>query len=475
MERRDWHIIVSLGTHEITGGGISMETKRKDIKYQLEHGYKLQTLIHKVNKETLLKQHERQQKNKATGVDNVTKEQYDESKYENIENLIVRMKSFSYRPQPVRRTYIPKANGKLRPLGIPAYEDKLVQGAMADILNEIYENIFLECSYGFRPNRNCHQVVQYINQTIMTKKVNYILECDIKGFFDNVDHDILMEFLSKIIGDKNFLRYIKRFLKAGIMEDMKYYESDKGTPQGGLISPVLANVYLHYVLDEWFTKEIIPRLKGEAYLVRYADDFIIMLQYEEEAKKVYDVLVKRMNKYKLELAEDKTRILPFGRFKGTKENFDFLGFTFYNGKTTTGKYRPVIKTSKKKLKQKRQNVKKWLHERMHEPIIPTGITLAKKVRGHYTYYGINGNHKSLVQFYKYVKYTWFRVLRKRGQKHKIKYKDFLRIWKYLEIPEPKIYVNIWEEDYMKSRMREIRTCGSVRGDRLPLTMIEREV
>ena len=185
----------------------------------------------------------------------------------------------------------------------------------------------------------------------MTKKVNYILNADIRGFFDNIEHDILIMFLEHEIADKNFIRYIKRFLKAGVLEDYKYYESDKKTPQGGLISPILANVYLHYVLDNWFnvTKK---EFKGEMYLIRYADDFVIMFQYEEEARKFYKMLVERMRKFKLELVEDKTRILPFGRFKGTDEEFNFLGFTFTNAKTRTGKYRPNIKTNKKKLKQK---------------------------------------------------------------------------------------------------------------------------
>lgn len=197
-----------------------MANERKDIKYQIEHGYKLQTLMHKVNKETLKLQHDKQLSNKASGIDGITKEQYEEYLDNNLENLIKRMKSFSYKPQAVRRTYIPKANRSLRPLGIPSYEDKLVQGEMADILNEIYENIFLDCSYGFRPNRNCHDVIKYINQTIMTKKVNYIVEADIKGFFDNVNHEWLIKFLKETIQDKNFLRYIKRFLIAGYMEDM---------------------------------------------------------------------------------------------------------------------------------------------------------------------------------------------------------------------------------------------------------------
>ena len=420
-----------------------MANERKDIKYQIEHGYKLQTLMHKVNKEALKEQHRKQHKSKASGTDRVTKEEYDRNLEENIDNLLVKMKTFSYKPQPVRRIYIPKANGKLRPLGIPSYEDKLVQGAMADVLNEIYENIFLDSSYGFRTNRNCHDVIKYVNDTIMTKKVNYIVEADIKGFFDNVNHDWLIKFLKETIQDENFLRYIKRFLISGYMENMKYFESDKGTPQGGLISPILANVYLHYVLDLWIEKIVKPRCNGEIYYIRYADDFIVMFQYENEANKFLKALGKRFEKFNLELEATKTRILPFGRFKGTKDNFDFLGFTFYNGTTVTRKYRPVVKTSNKKLKQKRQNVKKWLYANMHNPIAVVGEKLRAKILGHYIYYGINGNYIELNMFYKYIKRTWFKTLRKRGQKRKIKYKDFERIWNWLDIPKPKIYVNIW--------------------------------
>ncbi len=420
-----------------------MANERKDIKYQIQQGYKLQTIMHKVNKETLKEQHKKQQRNKASGIDKITKEEYEQNLDDNIDNLLFRMKSFSYKPQPVRRTYIPKGNGKLRPLGIPSYEDKLVQGAMADVLNEIYENIFLNCSYGFRPNRNCHDVIRYINDTVMSKKVNYIVEADIKGFFDNVDHEWLMKFLKETIQDANFLRYIKRFLISGYMENMTNYESDKGTPQGGLISPVLANVYLHYVLDMWIEKIVKPRCIGEVYYVRYADDFILMFQHVKEAEAFLCALGNRMKKFNLELEQTKTKIIPFGRYYGTKESFDFLGFTFYNGTTKNGKYRPIIITSKKKMKQKRQNAKKWLYENMHNPIPIVGEKLKRKIIGHYIYYGINGNYRALEIFYNYIKDTWFRTLRKRGQKGKIKHKDFERIWKWLDIPSPKVYVNIW--------------------------------
>lgn len=421
----------------------TMENERKDIKYQIQHGYKLQTLMHKVNKETLKEQHDKQQNNKASGVDKVTKEQYNENLNSNLDNLLERMKKFSYKPQPARRTYIPKLNGKLRPLGIPAYEDKLVQGAMAEVLNEVYENIFLDCSYGFRPKRNCHQVVKFINQTIMIHKVNYIVDADIKGFFDNVNHNWLIKFLEHDIADKNFIRYIKRFLKSGIIEEMKYYETDKGTPQGGLISPILANVYLHYVLDLWFEKFIKPKCKGEVYLARYADDFLVMFQYENEARSFLNALYKRFKTFGLEVEPIKTRILPFGRYKGNKDNFDFLGFTFYNGKTRKGKYRVVVKTSKKKLKQKKENAKKWLHDNMHSSIKDTLERLKLKLIGHYRYYGVNGNYNDLLKFYKYVKYAYYRVLKKRGQKQPIPYDRYLFYWYFIGVPEPRICVNIW--------------------------------
>lgn len=229
-----------------------MEHELKGIRYQSEKYAKVTTLINRVNEESLKEAHQRQKTGKAAGIDGITKEEYGQKLDENISELIKRMKTFKYIPQAVRRTYIPKANGKMRPLGIPAYENRLVQSVMAEILSDVYEPRFLDCSWGFRPNREAHDVVRYINQTVMTRKENYILDADIKGFFDNLDQKWLMKFLEHDIADKNFLRYIGRFLKAGIMEEGTKLESDRGTPQGGQISPVLANVYLHYVLDQRF-------------------------------------------------------------------------------------------------------------------------------------------------------------------------------------------------------------------------------
>ena len=418
-----------------------MENERKDIRTLAKRYVKLQTLMNYINKETLMEQFRKESSNKASGIDKVTKDEYGLNLEVNIDNLLTRMKSFSYRPQPVRRTYIPKANGGKRPLGIPAFEDKLVQGCMSYVLNEIYETKFLDCSYGFRENRNCHMAIEEINNHIMRDKVNYILDCDIKGFFDNVDHKWMMEFLNHDIEDKNFLRYIVRFLKSGIIEDLKYFESDKGTPQGGLISPVLANVYLHYVLDLWFMY-IKKNYKGEMYLIRYADDFVVLFQYENEAQRFYKELVERLAKFGLEVATDKTRIIPFGRFKGGKDKFDFLGFEFHNDKTIGGKYRTNIITSRKKLKVKRATAKEWIKMHMHDPLANVCKSLNRKLIGHYNYYGINGNWKSLVKFYKYIKYTLYKWLNRRDQKGKMRYEHFLRVWKYY-IQEPKVKVDIW--------------------------------
>ena len=417
-----------------------MENEKAEIAGLAAKYGRVQSLMRYVNKETLAKSFSRQPKGKAVGVDGVTKEIYGENLNENLDDLLRRMKQFSYRPYPVRRAYIPKGNGKMRGLGIPSFEDKVVQGVFKEILEGIYEPKFLDFSYGFRPNRSCHDAIQRVNKHIMADKVNYIVDADIKGFFDNIDHDWMVKFLEHDIADRNFIRYIKRFLIGGVMEEGKKLNTELGTVQGGLISPVLANVYLHYVLDTWFVYVSKHEFSGEMYMVRYADDFVCLFQYEEEAQKFYRMLVERMKKFGLELAEDKSRIMPFGRYKGTKENFDFLGFTHYNGKSHWGKYCVLHRTSKKKLKQKRQSAKTWLREHMHESIPETVEKLNKKLVGHYRYYGIYGNWISLKKFYSYVKYELWRTKRRRDQSCWLTWEKFKKIMRIHPIIWPKVYL-----------------------------------
>lgn len=419
-----------------------METKRQDIRTLSKRYPKLETLMNRVDKESLIRQHRLQKRNKASGIDKVTKEEYEENLEENIDNLINKLKSFKYRPQPVRRVEIDKGNGKKRPLGIPVYEDRLVQGAMAEILKEVYEPRFMDCSYGFRPNRKAHDAIKVINDTIMHKKVNYILDCDIKGFFDNVNHEWLMKFLRNDIADPNYLRYIARMLKSGVMIEGRVEDNSVGTPQGGLISPILANVYLHYVLDLWFEKCIKKQLYGEAYLVRYADDFLIMFQYEKDARRVYEAIAKRMEKFGLELSKEKTRILPFGRKCVTRETFDFLGFTHFNGKTRNGYYTVGHKISRKKKKQFKTNLKKWVKENRNLQFDEFMKTLNKKITGTINYYSLNGMIQEIRNIWYHAKGVAFKWLNRRSQRKSFKWDTFDEIWQE-RIVHPHIHVNIW--------------------------------
>ena len=420
-----------------------MEIDYVEIRRQLVKYRNVQSLMQYINVKTLKAKHQELSGEKATGMDKVTKEEYESNLEENIENLVKKMKTFSYRPKAVRRVYIPKANGKQRPLGIPSYEDKLVQGVMADILTAIYEPIFLDCSYGFRPNKDCHMAIKEIDKIIMKGKVNYVVEADIKGFFDNVNHKWLVRFLEHTIKDKNFIRYIVRFLKAGIIEEQQYYESEKGTPQGGIISPILANVYLHYVLDLWFKLYVQVKSKGECYLVRYADDFVASFEYEEDAKWFYQELIERLAKFDLEIETSKTRIFPFGRNTTSNENFDFLGFTIYNAKTRNGQYRVGYRTSKKKSSTKKQNIKEFIKQNRN--VKPKALikALNRKLVGYYNYYGISFNLPWLREIYDYVMKELKKWLSRRSQRGNITWDKIHAIIKYSPLVKPKITYSLW--------------------------------
>lgn len=420
-----------------------MENEYLEIRRQMKKYHNVQGLMRYINEDTLKRKHNELCRDKATGIDKVTKDEYELELERNIQDVLVKMKRFSYKPKAVRRVYIPKLNGKKRPLGIPSYEDKIVQGVMADILNEIYEPEFLECSYGFRPGRNCHQAIERIDKCVMNGKVNYIVEADIKGFFDNVDHKKLVEILEKVIKDKNFIRYVVRFLKAGVMEEMKVTYSEKGTPQGGLISPILANVYLHYALDEWFEEYVKPRCQGKCYLIRYVDDFVCCFEDENEAKYFYPVLVKRLEQYGLEVEESKTRVFPFGRNSKSKESFDFLGFTIYNAKSKSGGYRVGYKTNKKKSKEKKKKIKEYIQKNiLKKPkAIIKGIN--RRLIGYDNYYGISFNYKWLKEIHDYAERELHKWLSRRSQNGKITWERMKAIIKYNPIVRPKITYKLW--------------------------------
>lgn len=453
MEERSLPVIAlereTLTTHR---GGYLMETKLTRIAElaKTNHNMVFTSLAHLLHEDNLKQCHRELPSGKATGIKGVTKEVYGNDLDENIQGLVERLKKKAYRPVPVKRTYINKpGTKKKRPLGIPDHEDKIVQRAIAKILNAIYENDFLDSSFGFRPNRGCHDALKILNVYIEKRKTNYVVDADIKGFFDNVDHEWMMKFLKHRINDPNLLRIIERFLKGGYLEEGKYVDIDKGTPQGGVISPILANVYLHYVLDLWFEKVIRKQCKGQAYMVRYADDFVCCFQYESDAEAFYTALNKRLQKFNLEVAEDKTKIITFGRFaerdgQGKPPTFDFLGFTHYCGKSQNGKFRVKRKSSKKKVNAKLKQQKEWLKAHRTMDIKHIMARLKRSLDGYYNYYGITDNTLAVENFLHRVKQLLFKWMNRRSQRKSFSWDKFNLFLRKYPLPKPKIKVNIYE-------------------------------
>ena len=390
----------------------------------------------------------RLKRGKAAGADGVTLEDYGEVAETALPELVERMKRMSYKPQPVRRVHIPKANGKMRPLGIPAVEDKVVQCGMSRILESVYEADFLECSYGFRKGRGCHQALRKVDEIIMRHPVNHVIEADIKGFFDNVSHEWMLKFIGHRIADKKFLQLVEKFLKAGYMEDGKRFATEGGTPQGGLISPVLANVYLHYALDLWMERKVRGESRGYVEMVRYADDFVICVQYKDEAERILSELRERLAKFGLELAEEKTRRIEFGRYakqnaeaKGRKpEAFDFLGFTHYIGKTRGGAFKVGRKTSRKKLNAKLKEMAQWIKGARNLLMLKElWKTLKAKLAGHFRYFGVSGNYRAIRRYYNRVLAIVLKWLNRRSQKKSFSWKTYGAYLKRYPLPTPKIH------------------------------------
>ena len=364
-------------------------------------------------------------KDDSAGVDGVTYEEYEKDAARNIRELHRRLKDGKYRAQPLRRVYIPKENGKQRPISIPALEDKLVQKVMVEILNAIYEQDFLDCSYGFRPGRGAHQALDEVGRVICTRPTGWILELDITSYFDTIVREQLIEMIEKRISDDSVLRLIRKWIQAGVIEEGRLLMSETGTGQGQPISPLLANAYLHYVLDEWFEEVVKPRLKGEAHEIRFADDAILCFEHKEDAEKVKEVLTKRFSRFGLTLHPEKTRLVEFGRYaagnakkQGKKpQTFDFLGFTYMCARSRKGKFTVHVKTIGKRLRRGLKVITEWCQKHRHEPVDAQQKTLNAKLRGHYQYYGRPTNYRSLQRFYRGVRRIWKRglSLRTRGR------------------------------------------------------------
>jgi RNA-directed DNA polymerase len=396
--------------------------------------------------------------NAAAGVDGETWQTYGKGLESNLQDLSDRLARGAYRAKPVRRVYIPKADGRQRPIGIPVLEDKIVQRAAVKVLNAVYETDFLGFSYGYRPGRSAHRALDALAVGIQTKKVSWLLDADIRGFFDTLDHEWLVKFVEHRIADDRVVRHIQKWLNAGVMEECKYVEQEQGTPQGGSISPLLANLYLHHVLDLWADQWRKTQAHGDVIIVRYADDFVVGFQHETDARRFLEELRERFRKFNLELHADKTRVIEFGRFaserrerrgEGKPETFNFLGFTHICDKTRKGRFIVLRQTIAKRMQAKLVALKEALRRRMHHPVAEVGRWLAQMLSGHYRYFGVPRNYPALDRFRDRVRRLWHRTLNRCSQKSRVGETAMSRIaacW----LPNPRIC-----QPYPDARLRVI--------------------
>ncbi len=412
---------------------------------------------HVYNVSRLGKAYEGLNRKAAAGVDKVTWQEYGEELGVKLEELSGRLKRGAYQARPVRRTYISKGDGRQRPLGVTALEDKIVQSATAEVMSAVYEQDFLGFSYGFRPGRSQHNALDAITVGIKKRKVNWVLDADIRGYFDAINHEWLIRFLEHRIGDQRIIRHVKKWLKAGVLEDGKVTWEEDGTPQGGVISPLLANIYLHYVFDLWI-QAWRKRADGDVMMVRYADDFVVGFQHREEAEQFMVELRERLAKFGLELHPGKTRLIEFGRYaasnrrqrgEGKPDTFDFLGFTHACGRTRKGYFQVVRLTMKKRFRAKLKALKAELRYRLHLSIPEVGKWLKKVMNGYYQYHAVPGNSRILWSFRYHVGRLWFRALKRRSQRSKLTWERMERIIDR-RLPRPRIL-----HPYPEQRLRVI--------------------
>jgi group II intron reverse transcriptase/maturase len=433
--------------------GVETKLNLISIRARGEPSYQYTCLAHLLNEGFLRGCYRSLGRNKADGIDGVSWGEYGRNLEGNLKGLVERLKAKRYRPQPARRVYIPKDEKTMRPLGIPAQEDKVVQKGVSRILEAIYEADFKNCSHGFRPNRSCHTALKAVDEIMMRRPINHVIEADIKGFFDNVSHAWMMEFLGKRIKDPSFLRIIGRFLIAGYKDSQLLVRTDKGTPQGGNLSPILANIFLHYVLDAWFEEEVKPQMRGECHLVRYADDFIVMVRYQDDAQEVMELMQARFAQFGLQLHPDKTRVISFGRFEpenARKQNrkantFEFLGLVHYCAKSRAGKYMLGHRTSVKRFRKKLKAMNLWLKaQRNMLKLGEIWKAVAAKLRGHYQYYGISGNYRGIYRYSQRVIRMLFKWLNRRSQRKSFNWEQFAQYLKKYPLPKPHITFRLYE-------------------------------
>lgn len=416
-----------------------MQTSLKGIadkaKCQKEHRF--QNLFQLLNEEFLRDSWKGLNKRAAVGIDGISYHEYNKNLDENIRKLVENLKQRRYRAKLVRRQYIPKGDGKMRPLGIPATEDKLLQYAATQILQAIYEVDFLPSSFGYRPNRRAHDAIDELSDVLFRGRYNWVVEADIKGFFDNIGHDWMVKMLEQRIDDKAFVWLIQKWLRAGVMDtDGKVIHPVTGTPQGGIISPILANIYMHYVLNLWFEKVFKKQCRGKAQLWVYADDFVAAFEMQEDAQEFYRVLGKRLGKFNLEISPEKTNIIEFGRHRG-KGRFEFLGFEFQWKKSHRGKDWLKRSTSRKKLRKSLNNFKEWCIENRSKRLDTFFAVLNAKLRGYYNYYGVVGNIDRLGTFYYKAVRILFKWLNRRSQRKSYNWTGFMQMLRHFNIEKPR--------------------------------------
>jgi len=388
-------------------------------------------------------------KNAAVGVDGVSKEQYGQNRGENLRELRERIRTKRYRHQAIRRVHIPKERGKTRPIGVSTIEDKIVQNALREVLEVIYEPVFHDSSYGFRPRRGAHDALRSLNRMVFEREVNWIIEADIQSYFDSIDRTKLKEMLRQRIADESMMRLIGKCLHVGILDGTEYSTPDEGTVQGSTLSPLLGNVYLHHVLDVWLETEVRPRLRGRMRLIRYADDFAIGFEREDDARRVMSVLGKRFERFGLKLHPDKTRLFPFARPSNWKQGgkgpttFDFLGFTAYWQRSRRGFWRLGLRTRKARQRRAAMSIDDWCRRHRHLPIKAQHAALKRKLDGHCNYFSVSGNGGCVSALLFYARRCWRKWLRRRSQRSRMTWARFTEFLQVYPLPKATVRVKLW--------------------------------